>query len=44
MNIHQKNGGFFWKKTMKAYFRAIILSIEIYENVLNFNFLMGDGG
>ena len=29
---------------MKAYFKAIILSLEIYQNILNFNFLMGEGG
>ena len=40
---YTKKTVFFLKKTMKAYFRAINLSIEIYENILNFNFLMGDG-
>ena len=40
---YTKKTVFFLKKTMKAYFRAINLSIEIYENILNFNFLMGEG-
>ena len=35
-----KNGGFFWKKTMKAYFKAVILSPKIYENTLKLNFLI----
>ena len=26
---------------MKQYFKAIILSLKINENILNFNFLMG---
>ena len=26
---------------MKACFKAVILSIETHENILNFNFLMG---
>ena len=38
MNRHQKNGDCF-KKTMKAYFKAVILSIKTYENILKFNFL-----
>ena len=29
---------------MKRYFKAIILSLKIYENILKFNFLMGVGG
>ena len=40
MNIHQKMVIFF-EKTMKAYPEAVILSIKNYENILNFNFLMG---
>ena len=32
MNIHQKK--------MKAYFKAVILSIKTYEIILKFNFLM----
>ena len=44
MKIHQKAMIFFEKKnTMKACFKAIILSIKIYKNILKFNFLM-DGG
>ena len=43
MNIHQKMM-IFLKKTMKAYFKAVILSLKIYENKLKFNFLMGRGG
>ena len=39
-----KNGNFFWKKMMKAYFKAVILSIKIYQNRLKFNFLMAHGG
>ena len=39
MNIHQKMVGFF-EKTMEAYFKAVILSLKIYENILQFNFLM----
>ena len=31
------------KKTMKACFKAIILSIKIYKNILKFNFLMEGG-
>ena len=26
---------------MKAYFKVVILSIQTYENILKFNFLMG---
>ena len=45
MKIHQKAMTFFEKKnTMKACFKAIILSIKIYENILKFNFLMDGGG
>ena len=29
---------------MKAYFKAVILSIKTYENILKFNFLMKGGG
>ena len=39
MRIHQKMVMFF-KKIMKAYFKAVILSIKIYENILKFNFLI----
>ena len=39
MNIHQKIV-FFFEKTMKQYFKAIILLLKINENILNFNFLM----
>ena len=27
---------------MKAYFKAVILSIKTYENILKFNILMGE--
>ena len=40
MNIHQKIVIFF-EKMMKQYFKAIILSLKINENILSFNFLMG---
>ena len=44
MKIHQKAMIFFEKKnTMKACFKAIILSIKIYKNILKFNFLMEGG-
>ena len=39
MRIHQKMVMFF-KKIMKAYFKVVILSIKIYENILKFNFLI----
>ena len=39
-----KNGDFFFEKTMKAYSKAVILSLKIFENILKFNFLMGEGG
>ena len=29
---------------MKAYSKAVMLSLKIDENTLNFNFLMGGGG
>ena len=32
------------KKMMKAYFKAVILSIKSYENIVKFNFLMGESG
>ena len=35
---------FFFEKIMKAYFKAMILSIKTYENILKFNFLMGGRG
>ena len=41
MNKHQKRC--FLKKTMKAYFKVVMLSLKIYENILKFNFLMGGG-
>ena len=45
MNIHQKMVIFFYfEKTIKWYFKAIILSLKIYENILKFNFLIGGGG
>ena len=44
MNMHQKTAIFFLKKAVKTYFKAIILSIKIYENILKFNFLMGGAG
>ena len=31
---------FCFKKMMKAYFKAVILLIKTYENILKFNFLM----
>ena len=43
MNIHQKMVIFF-EKTMKRYFKAMILSLKNYENIVKFNFLMGGGG
>ena len=42
MNIQQKTV-IFLKKTMKAYFKAVMFSLNIYENILKFNFLMGWG-
>ena len=35
---------FFFEKTMKRYFKAVMLSLKIYENILKFNFLIGGGG
>ena len=29
---------------MKGYFKAAMLSLKIYENILKFNFLIGGGG
>ena len=40
MNIHQKIVIFFGKM-MKGYFKAVMLSLKIDENMLKFNFLMG---
>ena len=37
-----KNGDFFFEKTMKAYSKAVILSLKIFENILKFYFLMGE--
>ena len=34
----------FFEKTMKAYFKTIMLQIKINENILKFNFLMAGGG
>ena len=42
MNIHLKTV-FFFEKTMKGYFKATILLIKTYENILKFNFLMERG-
>ena len=36
-----KNGDDFWKKTMKAYFKAVMISLKIYKNIPKFSFLMG---
>ena len=47
MNIHQKMVIFFFFFFFEVYFKAIILSLKIYENILKFNFLMrgwGGGG
>ena len=35
-----ENDNFFFEKTMKAYFKAVILSIKTYENILKFIFLI----
>ena len=43
MSIHQKIVISF-EKMIKAYFKAIILLIETYENILKFKFLIGEGG
>ena len=43
MKIHQKMVIFF-EKTMKADFKATMLSLKIYENILKFNFLIRGGG
>ena len=29
---------------MKTYFKVVMLSLKIYENILKFNFLTGGGG
>ena len=42
MNIHQKMVIFF-EKIMKRYFKTVMLSLKIDENILKFNFLMGRG-
>ena len=39
MKMHQKMVIFF-KKTMKAYLKGIILLLKTYENILKFNFLI----
>ena len=41
MNIHQKTVIFFFEKTIKGYFKAVMLSLKIYEHILKFNFPMG---
>ena len=41
--LYTKNGDFCLKKA-KPYLKATILSLKIYENILNFNFIMGGGG
>ena len=41
--MHQKTMNFF-EKMMKAYFKAIILSLKIYKNIQKLYFLMGGGG
>ena len=33
--------GIFFEKKMKTYLKVVILSLKIYENILNFNFLIG---
>ena len=43
MNIQQKIAFFFFfflENKIKAYFKAVILSLKFYKNILNFNFLM----
>ena len=35
-----KNSDSVFEKTMKSYFKAIILSIKTYENILKFNFII----
>ena len=40
MSIHQKMMIFF-EKIVKAYFKAVILTIKTYENILKFTLLMG---
>ena len=39
MNIYQKMVMFFGQND-ESIFKAVILSLEIYENILKFNFLM----
>ena len=41
---YTKKWWFFVEKMMKAYFKAVILLIKSYENILKFNFLMGESG
>ena len=43
MIIHQKIAIIF-EKTMKAYSKVVMLSLKTYENILNFNFLIGGRG
>ena len=43
MNRHQKMVVFF-ETTMKRYFKAVMLPLKIYENILKFNFLIGGMG
>ena len=33
----------FFEKIMKRYFKTVMLSLKIDENILKFNFLMGRG-
>ena len=40
MNIQQKMM-IFLERTMKAYSKAVMLSLKIYKNILKFDFLMG---
>ena len=35
-----KNDNFHFYKTMKAYFKVVMLSLNIYGNILKFNFLI----
>ena len=39
MDIHQRMV-FLMEKTVKPYFKAMILSLKNYENILKFNFLI----
>ena len=37
---YTKNGDLFFEKTMKAYFKVVILSIKLCENIPKFNLLI----